>query len=116
MKENIILQKSLQFSARIYRLNKFLVEKREYSIADQLLRSGTSVGANVYESSTAESKKDFISKISISLKEAKETEYWLLLLKEVRLITDDEFKSINNDCLVMIKLLAKIRSTSKKNH
>jgi four helix bundle protein len=74
-KENIILEKSFKFAVRIYKLSKYLKDMKEFSLADQLLKAGTSISANVFESTTGQSKNDFISKISISLKEAKETEF-----------------------------------------
>jgi four helix bundle protein len=78
MKENIVKEKSFRFAVRIVRLYQFLVnEKSEYVLSKQLLRSGTSIGANIEEADSAQTKKDFIAKLSTSLKEAKETHYWL---------------------------------------
>jgi len=88
MKENIIKNKSFAFSLRIIKLYKYLVEiKKEYVLSKQILRSGTSIGALVYKSEHAESKADFIHKLSISLKEANETDYWLELLFQSEYIT-----------------------------
>ena len=93
-KENVIKTKSFLFSIRIVNLYKFLIqEKKEFVISKQLLRSGTSVGANVRESEHAESKADFIHKLSIALKEANETEYWLDLLKETDYLNESEYIS-----------------------
>jgi four helix bundle protein len=92
--------------------------KDEYQIKDilkQLLRSGTSIGANVAESQEAASKKDFINKLSISLKEARETEYWLKLLKESSVLNEKEFISLINDCDELIRLLISILKKLKEN-
>lgn len=80
MKDNIIEKKSFEFALRIIEIYKQMKGQREYVLSKQLLRSGTSIGANVREATSAESKKDFIHKMSIASKEAKETEYWLLLI------------------------------------
>ena len=88
MKENIVQQKSFSFAIRIVNLYKYLVsEKKEFVLSKQLLRSGTSIGANVEESIGGQSEKDFLSKLSISYKEARETIYWLKLLKEIEYIS-----------------------------
>lgn len=116
MRKNIVFEKSTEFAVRIYNLSKYLRKnKKEFVLANQILKSGTSIGANVCEANTAQSKKDFISKISISLKEAEETNYWLLLLNKTELISDIEYQSLNNNCLELIKMLSKIRSTAKQN-
>ncbi|MDQ7815665.1 MAG: four helix bundle protein [Melioribacteraceae bacterium] len=107
---NPILEKSFRFGVRIVKF--YLVRvKKEYHVKDilkQLLRSGTSIGANVAESQESTSKKGFINKLSISLKEARETEYWLKLLKESLLISEKEFISLNNDCDELIRLRVSI--------
>ena len=82
MKDNIIKAKSFKFSLEIIELYKALNEEKEYILSKQLLRSGTSIGANIVEAEAAQSKADFISKMSIASKEARETEYWLMLLQE----------------------------------
>ncbi len=116
MKDNVIKIKSFNFALRIINLYKYLSEeKREYILSKQLLRSGTSIGANVREAEHAESKKDFIHKLSISLKEANETEYWLELLFRSSYISDNEFKSISKDISEILKLLISIIKTSKKH-
>ena len=114
MAENIIARKSFDFAIQIIQLYKKLVEEKEYVISKQLLRSGTSIGANVNESISAESKKDFISKLSISLKEARETNYWLMLLKESSLTNIDvgNYLNLNEE---LIRLLVSIIKTSKTN-
>ena len=118
MKKNdsIILKKSVEFAIRIVKCYKYLVdEKREYVMSKQILRSGTSIGANVNEATYAESKNDLIHKMNISLKEAAETEYWLFLLKETSFIDEPVFNSLNNDVVEIIKLLASIVKTSRSN-
>lgn len=115
MKDNLIKDKSFRFAVRVINLCKFLVkEHNEYIISKQIFKSGTSIGAMVRESEHAESKPDFIHKLSIALKEATETEYWLLLLKETDYIKKEEFDSIRNDNIEIIKLLTSIINTSKK--
>ncbi len=115
-KENVIKDKSFLFAIRIVNLYKYLAEnKREYVLSKQLLRSGTAVGALIRESEHAESKADFIHKLSISLKEANESEYWLLLLKETDYINAVEFENMNNDLTELLKLLTSIIKTSKNN-
>ncbi len=116
MKDNLIKIKSFDFALRIIKLYKYITEeKREYILSKQLLRSGTSIGANIREAEHAESKADFIHKLSISLKEANETEYWLELLFKSKFITDNEFESISKDISEILKLLISIIKTSKKN-
>ena len=116
MKENILVDKSFHFAVRIIKLYKYLSENnKEYVLSKQLLRSGTSIWANIQESQDAQSKKDFLSKLSISLKEAKETLYWLKLLEETNYIKEKDFNSINEDLLEIIKLLTSIIKTIKKN-
>ena len=118
MKENVILDKSFDFAVRIVNLYKYLVtEKKEYILSKQILRSGTSVGALVREAQHAESNADFIHKLSISLKEANETEYWLLLLNETVFIIKNQFESLKADIEELLKLLVSIikKSKEKKN-
>ena len=114
MKENIVQQKSFSFAIRIINLYKYLVsEKKEFVLSKQLLRSGTSIGANIEESIGGQSEKDFLSKLSISYKEARETIYWLKLLKETEYISKNEFESIYNEAEEICKILAKIIITLK---
>jgi four helix bundle protein len=109
---SIALEKSRKFAIRIYNLYKYLCEeKREYVLAKQLLRSGTSIGANLTEAQYSVSKKEFLYKTSISLKECAETEYWLDLLKETKLISQVEHDSITKDNKELLRLLI---STTKK--
>jgi len=115
-KENILKDKSFAFALRIVKAYKYLVEdKKEYVLSKQLLRSGTTIGALVCEAEYAQSTPDFISKMSISLKEANETEYWLLLLNKSDFINDEVFNSMILDCKELLKLLISTINTSKKN-
>ena len=112
--DNAIKEKSFRFAVRIVKLCKFLQEeKREYIMSKQLLRSGTSIGANVTEAQQAQSRPDFVSKLNISLKEAVETEYWLRLLHATDYLTEDQFGSIISDCDQLEKLLVSIVKTTK---
>ena len=113
MKENIILDKSKAFALRIIRLYQYLCEK-EYVLSKQVLRSGTSIGANAKEAAHAQSKADFYAKMYIAYKEANETEYWLELLAESGYIEKEAFDSIYADCKELIKILASITKTQKK--
>lgn len=114
MKQNIVKEKSFQFAIRIAKLYKHLSgKKNEYVLSKQLLRSGTSIGALVRESEHAESKADFIHKMSIVLKEANETEYWLLLLRRVDYMSEVEFESLHLDIEDLLRLLTSIIKTSK---
>lgn len=116
MKENIIADKSKQFALRIIKLYRYLCEeKKEYILSKQLLRSGTSIGANIREALRGQSKADFYSKLNISLKEASETEYWLELLHESDYLDDKPFSSIYADCQELIKLLVSITKTQKQS-
>ncbi|MEM0541676.1 four helix bundle protein [Flavobacterium sp. j3] len=112
-RENVIKEKSFLFAIEIVSLYKVLVERKEYVLSKQLLRSGTSIGANVRESEHAQSKADFIHKLSISLKEANETEYWLDLLFETNYLTEVEFQKIKPKTIEILKLLTSIINTSK---
>ena len=118
MKENNqVLQKSKAFAVRIVRLYQHLTEeKKEKVLSRQVLRSGTSIGANVKESIRAQSTADFLSKMQISLKEASETEYWLELLTDTDYITEKASDSLLNDCRELIRLLTAIIRTSKENN
>ena len=114
--ENIIKTKSYAFAVRVVNLYKYLsIEKKEFVMSKQLLKAGTSVGALVMEAENAESKKDFIHKLSISQKEANETNYWLSLLKDTDYISTSEFASLENDCIELQKLLTSILKTAKNN-
>ena len=113
MAENAILIKSKAFAIRIVKLYQYLAQaKKEFVLSKQLLKSGTSIGANVREAKRAQSRKDFISKMSIALKEAAESEYWLELLHEADYLTESEFLSIMSDCSEINRLLISIVKTS----
>lgn len=112
--DNVIENKSFQFAIRIVRLYKFLCEeKKEYILSKQLLRAGTSIGANVTESQQAQSKPDFVSKISIALKEASETKYWIKLLGATEYLSENQTKSILDDCVEIEKILVTILKSAK---
>ena len=116
MPENVIKNKSFAFAIRIVKLYQFLCEaKKEFVLSKQLLRSGTAVGALIREAEHAESKPDFKHKMSIAQKEINETIYWLELLKETGYLTDEQFQSINNDAVEIIKLLTSIIKSTKAN-
>ena len=105
-------KKSKAFAVRIVRLYRYLCdEKGEYVLSKQLLRSGTSIGANLAEAECAISRKDFLSKVYIALKECVETEYWLELLHETDYLTEQEYKSINTDCEELRKMLSSTTKT-----
>ena len=100
---NVMEESSIKFALRIIKLYKYLIEeKNEYVMSKQVYRSGTSIGANIAESKTAQSDADFVSKLSIALKEANETKYWLVLLHESETISDEEYNSIENDINTII--------------
>lgn len=106
MAVGLIQKKSRDFAIRIVGCYKFLCEKKsEYVLSKQLLRSGTCIGANAHEAVNAQSRADFISKYSISLKEANETAYWLDILQASNYIDKEQFESINKECNELIKLL-----------
>ncbi len=116
MNESIIYDKSLAFAQRIVRVYKVLAgERKEYVMSKQLLRSGTSIGANVSEAIYAQSRPDFIHKMSIALKEAHETEYWLKLLNSGEYFIDKEYISLEADIKEIIKILITIVKTAKAN-
>jgi len=114
--ENNIYDISKAFAIRVVRLYNYLTdEKQEYILSKQLLRSGTSIGANVFEGKNAQSRADFSSKMNIALKEATESEYWLDLLHETHYINDTEFEPISNDSNKIIAVLTKIvKATNNK--
>ena len=114
MKKSVIREKSYAFALRIIKAFKYLNrEQREFVLSKQILRSGTSIGALVKEAEHAQSRADFINKMNIALKEANETEYWLMLLKDSEYIDLKSYESIQQDCSELIKLLVSIVKTSK---
>ena len=113
--ENVIADKSFHFAVRIVNLCRYLqTEQKEFVLTKQLLRCGTSIGANVSESQQAQSRPDFISKLNIALKEACETNYWLRLLHETKFLTEDTFQSIITDCQELERLLISIIKKAKE--
>ena len=115
MERNALNRKSLEFAVRIVRFYRFLTEeKNEFVMSKQILRSGTSIGANVRESKNAQSPMDFIHKLNIALKEADETQYWLEVLQLSETINQEEFDSLNNNLKEIIALLTSIIKTIKK--
>jgi four helix bundle protein len=115
-KENIVVEKSYAFALRIVKLYKYLVEnKHEWVLTKQVLRSGTSIGANVEEAIGAQSRKDFVSKVNIAYKECRETNYWLRLLKDSNYLEVSHYKSISEDCRELQRILAAIVLKTKAN-
>lgn len=118
-KDNVIVDKSFAFAVRVVKLYKYLCdEKKEFILSKQLLRSGTSIGANVNEAQDAQSSNDFIAKLSISLKEARESNYWIELLIATNFLNlkDKHTQSIINDTKKLIKLLTSIIKTTKEKN
>ncbi|AEH01482.1 four helix bundle protein [Lacinutrix sp. 5H-3-7-4] len=116
MSNNIILDKTYDFAVAIVKLSQKLVsEKKEYVLSKQILRSGTSIGANTEEAIGGVSKKDFIYKLSIAYKEARETKYWLRLLKDTEYINQETFKYLFDKVEEILKILYKIINSSKNN-
>lgn len=113
--ENDIYVLSRSLAIRIVNMYNELASRREYVMSKQILRSGTSIGANVHEGKNGQSRADFLSKMSIALKEATETSYWLDILHETNFITDKEFLSLNKDCTHVIAVLTKIIKNTKLN-
>ena len=113
-KPNLIQEKSYQFALEIMSLYKELIEEKEFILSKQLVRSGTSIGANVEEALAAQSRKDFISKMSIASKEARETNYWLRLLRDSNLIDKIEYSELINKSEEIIKILTAIVKTTQR--
>ena len=111
----IVQDKSYQFAVRIVKLCRYLqTEHKEYLLSKQLMRSGTSIGANIAESQQAQSRPDFVSKLNIALKESYETNYWLHLLHDTQYLSKKQFDSIISDCCELERLLIAIVKTSKE--
>jgi four helix bundle protein len=114
MKENIIVKKSFDFAVKTVRIyQKLTVEKREFVLSKQLLKSGTSIGANIEEAVGGFSRKDFIAKLQIAYKESKETKYWLRLLHSTDYLDKTDFDSLLADIEELLKILVSILKTSK---
>ena len=115
MKENPLIDKSISFASRIIKLHQYLIKtQKETIISKQIVRSGTSIGANINEANYGQSKADFISKMHIALKETAETEYWLKLLLISDFITEDMGRSLLNDCLEIKRILIASINTAKE--
>ena len=115
MKDNVVFEKSKKFAIRIIKLYQYLCsEKKEYVLSKQLLRSGTSIGANISEAICSISKKEFLSKMYIAFKECTESKYWLDLLCETDYLTKTEYDSVVNDCLEIQKILSSITKTMRQ--
>ena len=113
--EQTVERKSFLFAVRVVKLYRHLnASQKEYVLSKQLLRAGTSIGANIAEAEQAQSRADFISKMSTALKEAVETSYWLRLLQATGYLTEAEFSSIHSDCIELEKMLTAIVKTSKQ--
>lgn len=114
-KDNVVKHKSFQFAIKVVELYKFLSSsEKEFVMSKQLLKSGTSIGANVRESEHAESKADFIHKLSIALKEANETSYWLELLKATGYLENSDYLGLKNDVNEILRLLISIIKSAKR--
>lgn len=115
MKENVIHTKTYSFALKIIQVYIRLKEVHEYELSRQLLKSGTSIGANAEEGSAAQTKKDFIAKFSISLKESRETHFWLRLLRDSKLMEQEEAKNLLDECEEIQKIITSILKTARQN-
>lgn len=115
-KDNIIVQKSYVFALDIVKLYQSLIDKKEFVLSKQILRSGTSIGANIHEGVASESKKDFIHKLGIALKETRETSYGLNLLKDSNYISSEQFANLIAKCEELIRILNSIILTTKARY
>ena len=116
MSESIVANKSRQFAVRIIRLGQYLqTEKKEFILSNPIIRSGTSIGANIVEALKAISQKEFLQKMYIAFKECNETMYWLDLLYATDYLSEQQFQSLNNDCAELQKILSSITKTTKNN-
>jgi four helix bundle protein len=115
LRESLVYDKAFKFAVKIVDLYKYLCKyKKEFTLSKQILKSGTSIGANIKEGLYAQSKKDFLSKFSIALKECSETEYWLDLLGATEYINNKIFKELSKDCSEINKMLSSIVKTTKE--
>lgn len=114
---NVVREKSFAFAVRVVHLHRYLMsQKKEFILSKQLLRSGTAIGAAVREAEQAESSADFIHKMAVGLKEANESEYWILLLRETDYLSDVEAQSLLDDNRELLRLLTSIVKTTKSRH
>jgi four helix bundle protein len=116
VKDNIIISKSYAFSLKVIALYKLLIDQKEYVMSKQILRSGTSIGANVHEAVPSESKRNFIHKLGIAVKESRETSYWLNLLKDSTFISIEKFSELIKDCNELTRILKGIILTTKQRY
>ena len=115
MSKSILRDKSYLFAIRIVKLSQYLqTEKKEYILSKQIIRSGTAIGTLIKEAEFGQSKPDFINKLNIALKEANETEYWIMLLKDTDYLTEQQFTSIIEECRELIKMLVASIKTLKQ--
>jgi len=115
MKTSIIQEKSYLFSLRIINAYRQIIERqKEYTLSRQLLKSGTSIGANVEEALGGQSRKDFFMKLTIAYKEARETSYWLRLMRDTKFISDEASSSLLSDCEELIRIITAIQKTIRK--
>ena len=116
MRDNVLIDKSITFASRMIKLNQYLVkDKKENIISKQIVRSGTSIGANINEANYGQSKADLISKLHIALKETAETEYWIKLLQLSEYISEEMATSLLNDCFDIKRILISSINTAKEN-
>jgi four helix bundle protein len=114
-RSNVILEKSYDFALKIIQLYLKLKDDKEFELGKQLLKSGTSIGANSEEGAGAQSKKDFVAKFSIALKEARETRYWLRLIRDSKLVDESNSNLLIEDCDELIRILTAILKSSRKD-
>ena len=115
MEGNVIKKKSYEFALRIVRLYKFLLGKSEFILSKQLIRAGTSIGANVEEALAGQSRKDFLAKMSIASKEARECNYWLRIIRDGKFIEEDKLKDLIDESDELIKILTSIVKTTSQS-
>jgi len=113
MKESIIKEKSYAFALRIIGLARWLRERKEYDLASQVLRAGTGIGANVEEALAGVSRADFVAKMAVSSKEARETHYWLRLLRDSKTVPAEQDASLIDECLELVRILTAIVKTGQ---
>ncbi len=113
MKESIIKDKSYAFALRIIGLARWLRNRKEYDLASQVLRAGTSIGANVEEALAGVSRADFVAKMAVSSKEARETHYWLRLLRDSKIVPAEQMASLGDECLELVRILTAIVKTGQ---
>ena len=114
--DSIVANKSYLFALEIVKIYKQLAEKKEFVLSKQLLRAGTSIGANIHEALSGQTKRDFVYKLNIALKESRETQYWLKLLKDSDYISTIEFDKLNSGCTELLKMLTSIIITTKQRY